>query len=170
MVSSFLLLFLISPAKSCGVCEVTLTKQALYSGYYPQQDHVCAGNGQTYPGRNTYHSSPTTGLQLNTFYDWWIQIQICTPRTITNVRLSDRFGAEFGVELIAYSGGSSGSTPILSTQGKSQKVFLNWYIGTLNSGECATIILHVWTDHNPAGKQEFTSYGTYYLNSGAVAK
>lgn len=164
-----LALIFIPPVLGCNVCEVTITKQALYSGYNLQTEHYCIGNGQTYaPG--VHHSDPTTGLQLQTFYQWWIQIQVCTPYTITNVRLSDRFGAEFAVELVAYEGGTGGSAPVLSTQGNSEKVFLKWFIGTLQGGTCATIWLHVWTDHNPAGKQEFTSYGTYYLNSGAVVK
>lgn len=147
---------------------VNLSKAVLYSGYTLPEPHVCVGDGQTYSGWQ--NSDPMSGLQLFTFYDWWIRIEICASDTITNVRLSDRFGAEFGVEVIDYSGGSSGLAPVLTTKGNSDKVFLNWNIGTICGGECASVWLHVWTDHNPAGKQEFTSYGCYYLNSGAVAK
>jgi hypothetical protein len=163
-----LFVVLASPVYATNPCGVTITKEALYSGYTLPSPHVCEGNGETYEG--WYDSSLMSGLELYTFYDWWIQIRICTPYTITNVRMSDRFGAEFGVEVIDYTGGSSGEAPVLTTKGNSDKVFLNWDIGTLYGGECATVWLHVWTDHNPAGKQEFTSYGCYYLNSGAVAK
>ena len=148
---------LISPVFACGACEVTITKEPLYSGY-------------TKPDGTWVDSAPTSGLQLFTHYEWWVRIQICTPDTITNVRLYDRFGAEFGVDIVEYRGGSGGSPPVIRTKGKSEKVFLEWQIGTLEGGQCAAIFLHVWTDHNPAGKQEFTSYGTYEMNSGAVVK
>ena len=136
---------------------VTLSKAVLYSGYI-------------LPNGTWVSSAEISGLQLYTHYDWWVRIQICTEKTVTCVRLADRFGAEFGVEVIDFVGGSSGEAPVLTTKGNSDKVFLNWNVGTLCAGECATVWLHVWTDHNPAGRQEFTSYGCYYVNSGAVAK
>lgn len=119
------------------------------------------------------YSADETDLELFTIYEWWIRIQICVSDTIDeieNVVLADRFGAEFGVCIVDWEGGDSGEEPTTYTRGKSEKVFLTWNIGTIEDGDCATVWLHVWTDHNPAGKQEFTSYGTYYINSGAVAK
>jgi len=59
---------------------------------------------------------------------------------------------------------------VFSTKGKSEKVFLFWDIGTHEPGEYATLYLTMATDLNPAGKQEYTSPGTYELNSGAVVK
>lgn len=166
-----LIFMIVAPTFACGTCGVTITKEPLYSGYILQTTHNCEGTGETYePG--VHHSDPTSDLQLNTLYEWWIQIEVTNwnPYTITNVRLADRFGAEFGVCIIDYSGGTGGTEPELTTKGKSQKVFAEWYIGSLASGQSATLILHVWTDHNPADKPEFTSYGTYEINSGAVVK
>jgi len=155
-----LFLLLIVPSTfACGVCEVTITKEPLYSGY-------------TKPDGTWVTSAPTTDLQLHTYYDWWVQIEVCTPYTITDVRVADRFGAEFGVSVVDYTGRTDGSheAPVLTTQGKSEKVFLNWHVGTIEAGQCVSVWLHVWTDRNPACKQEFTSCETYYMNSGAVVK
>jgi len=54
--------------------------------------------------------------------------------------------------------------------GKSVKAHFEWSIGAMNSGETRTIYITVSTDTNPHGWQEFTSCGTYYLNSGATVK
>lgn len=115
---------------------------------------------------------PTTGLQLFTYHQWLVKITVTNLNSypVTDVRLADRFGAEFGVDIVEYSGGAGGTPPELSTTGASEKVHLTWFIGSLGAGESATILLHVYTDINPAGVQEFTSCGTYYMNSGAVVK
>ncbi|PVX24628.1 MAG: hypothetical protein CW716_09665 [Candidatus Bathyarchaeum sp.] len=149
------------------VCGVTVSKYILYSGYNMPVEHHC-DVGDYYPGNHI--SDDMENLELFTQYEWWLRIQICPEETIENVMLYDRFGAEFGVCLVDYTVVDSGEAPQMYTKGKSEKVFLTWNIGTIQGGECATVWLHVWTDHNPAGKQEFTSYGTYYMNSGAVAK
>ena len=86
-----------------------------------------------------------------------------------NVRLYDRFGAE--LEVVGwYAEGTYDNDPDFYTKGKSEKVFLYWDIGTHEPGEYATLYLTMATDLNPAGKQEYTSPGTYELNSGAVTK
>jgi hypothetical protein len=54
--------------------------------------------------------------------------------------------------------------------GNSCKVHFMWTIGGMTAGETATIYLVISTDLNPAGHQEFTSCGTYFLNSGATVK
>jgi hypothetical protein len=54
--------------------------------------------------------------------------------------------------------------------GNSCKVHFMWTIGPMTAGETATIYLVISTDLNPAGHQEFTSCGTYFLNSGATVK
>lgn len=116
--------------------------------------------------------TPTSGLQLNTYYEWLVQITVTNLNAypITDVTLKDRFGAEFGVDVVEYSGGSGGAAPELTTKGASDKVFLEWYIGSLGAGESAVIKLHVYTDINPGGHQEFTSCDTCDMNSGAVVK
>jgi len=149
------------------VCGVTISKYILYSGYNMPCEHHCL-LGDYYPGNHI--SDPLENLELFTVYEWWLRIQICASDTIEDVTLADRFGAEFGICIVDWEGGDSGEAPETYTKGNSEKVFLTWNIGEIEGGECATVWLHIWTDHNPAGKQEFTSYGTYYLNSGAVAK
>ena len=58
--------------------------------------------------------------------------------------------------------------------GKSLKVHLKWIIGDLTVGAggtaSASLVVKISTDENPAGKQEFTSPGCYFLNSGATVK
>jgi len=89
--------------------------------------------------------------------------------TAENVILKDRFGAE--LEVVDWTcEGTYEKDPVFYTKGKSEKVFLDWYIGTHEPGEEAIIHLTMATDLNPAGKQEYTSPGTYTLNSGAVVK
>jgi hypothetical protein len=89
--------------------------------------------------------------------------------TAENVIMQDRFGAE--LEVVDWTcEGTYEEDPVFYTKGKSEKVFLYWYIGTHEPGEEAIIHLTMATDLNPAGKQEYTSPGTYTLNSGAVVK
>lgn len=114
-------------------------------------------------------SAPLAVHNLEYMYTWWIRIRVTNPPSgdpITGVIVKDRFGAEFGVAVDFCSKG----TPVLTTKGNSDKVFLEWTIGTLAPGDAATLILEVWTDINPGGHREFTSYGCYYINSGAVVK
>jgi len=63
-----------------------------------------------------------------------------------------------------------GGIPEVTLHGGSDQCRVTWYIGSLASGESAWVDLQVETDINPGGKQEFTSCGEYYLNSGAVVK
>lgn len=102
---------------------------------------------------------------------WQMAISIAPPASIpgpiTDVVVSDRFGAEW--EIIEITIVSQG-TVTTWTKGESEKVFLRWDVGTLNPGEMAYIIFQISTDLNPSGKQEYTSPGCYQLNSGAVLK
>jgi hypothetical protein len=54
--------------------------------------------------------------------------------------------------------------------GNSCKVHFMWTIGDMTADETEVIYLVISTDLNPGGKQEFTSPGTYFLNSGATVK
>jgi len=54
--------------------------------------------------------------------------------------------------------------------GNSCKVHFRWTIGDMTADETEVIYLVISTDLNPGGKQEFTSPGTYFLNSGATVK
>lgn len=102
---------------------------------------------------------------------WQMAISIAPPGglsgSITDVVVSDRFGAEWEIEEITT---VSQGTVTTWTKGASEKVFLEWDVGTLDLGEMAYIIIQISTDLNPSGKQEYTSPGCYELNSGAVLK
>jgi len=54
--------------------------------------------------------------------------------------------------------------------GNSCKIHFQWNIGDMTAGETEVMYLVISTDLNPAGHQEFTSCGTYFLNSGATVK
>ncbi len=100
-----------------------------------------------------------------------IEIRTTNPWAINaeNVVLMDRFAAELMV-VDWHCEGTYEDDPVFSTKGKSQKVFLDWYIGTMGPGQEAVIYITLSTDLNPAGRQEYTSPGCYELNSGAVVK
>jgi len=119
--------------------------------------------------------APTTlTAPLGTDVHWQIRITVSLPSSwdgpIENVIVKDRFGAEIEIDAYMYITGDDWTKLEISTKGKSEKVFLTWYIGTLSPGETAQLKLLISTDHNPAGKQEYTSPGCYELNSGAVLK
>lgn len=102
-------------------------------------------------------------------FDIVIHTENYWEQTAENVRLYDRFGAE--LEVVSwYAEGTYDNDPEFTTKGNSHKVFLFWDIGTHEPGENATLYLTMATDLNPAGRQEYTSPGTYELNSGAVVK
>ena len=54
--------------------------------------------------------------------------------------------------------------------GKSVKAHFQWNVGPMIGGESKLIWIIVSTDTNPAGWQEYTSCGWYFLNSGATVK
>ena len=114
-------------------------------------------------------STQTTGLQQKTYYNWYVEIKVTNYNNypITNVKVSDRFGGEFGVEILIP--GPQGEVE-LTYSGKTEKVSLFWNIGTLFEGQTATLTLNVFTDTNPGGQPEFTSPGEHLMNSGAVVK
>lgn len=94
------------------------------------------------------------------------------PTTAYNVIMEDRFAAE--LELVDwYCEGTYEDDPVFYTaknKGKSA-LMMYWYIGTHDPGEEAIIHLTLATGLTPNGKhQEYTSSGTYELNSGAVVK
>lgn len=54
--------------------------------------------------------------------------------------------------------------------GESLGAHLKWDVGSMDEGDVREVYLTVSTDTNPDGLQEFTSPGTYFLNSGATAE
>jgi len=141
-------------------------------------------------------SAPTSGLDLFTEYQWNIRITIRNnnPYPINDVRLKDKLGAEFKIDSVSeytftYSpyerdgavevDGSFGAlnkdgvafgTFFVYWTGNSIKAHFEWYIGTIPAGHGAQVYMRISTDTNPAGMQEFTSCGEYYLNSGATVQ
>jgi len=99
------------------------------------------------------------------YAEWEVTIQLFSDSPIDNVVITDNFGGEFGVERISVSRG----TVEFNYSGTTKKVSIKWIIGNSFSGP-ASLVLKVYTDKNPAGKQEFTSSGTHFLNSGSVLK
>jgi hypothetical protein len=86
--------------------------------------------------------------------------------TWSNTRVKDNFGAEIDVTNAVPSTG-----PVtLTTRGKSEKEMLMWEIGTLSSGDMASLVIDANTDLNPGGKQEYSECSYHEFNSGAVLK
>jgi hypothetical protein len=98
----------------------------------------------------------STTVTQDQYNYWWVTITLTNGNSfdITNVVVSDRFGGEFGVTI--QSGPSQGDVAF-SYSGATEKVSMLWTIGTLTAGSTATLTLYVYTDTNPAGRQEFTS-------------
>jgi hypothetical protein len=86
---------------------------------------------------------------------------------IEDTIIKDNFGGEIEIDEILLQ--THGDLTI-TLKGKTQKVQLLWEIGDLDPGETAKLILHISTDLNPAGHQEYTTPGIYELNSGATLK
>ncbi len=120
----------------------------------------------------------STGLLLNTRYDWQMIISVSKSpsQNLTNVRLKEKFASELGVEIMKWyvdgvteywGSGDQANDPVMNYWliGDSKMATLSWEIGDVN--QKAWIVLHLWTDISPAGTQEFTSAGTYEMNSGA---
>jgi len=53
---------------------------------------------------------------------------------------------------------------------ESLEAHFEWDIGSMDEGDVKEVYLTISTDTNPAGLQEFTSPGTYFLNSGATVE
>ncbi len=98
--------------------------------------------------------SGNTTVFTNTKERWTFIISVENPRENSTVR--DTIPGEFSI--VSYSA-STGSVSISST-GKSKHVL--WTLS-----ETGNLTITVETSLNPAGKQEFTSPGDYYLNEGA---
>jgi hypothetical protein len=94
--------------------------------------------------------------------------------TLNGAWVKDRLGAE--LEVVPFDNGGpfyeSIGNATYDTKGKSEKVFIDWdFEGTLSVNAEETLIIEAQTDINPGGKkdhQEYTSTGTYELNSGAT--
>jgi hypothetical protein len=98
--------------------------------------------------------SGNTTVFTNTRERWTFVISVENPRENSTVK--DTIPGEFSI--VSYSA-STGSVSISNT-GKAKHVL--WTLS-----ETGNLTITVETSLNPAGKQEFTSPGDYYLNEGA---
>ncbi|MFX0146001.1 MAG: hypothetical protein ACFE9C_18185, partial [Candidatus Hodarchaeota archaeon] len=116
-------------------------------------------------------ASETLSILTETETQWAVVMEVTNPfsYTMTDTKITDRFGAEIEIDQPFPSTITHG-TASYYTNGKSEKVFLTWDIGDLLPGETARLIILVSTDLNPAGHQEYTSSGVHELNSGATLK
>jgi hypothetical protein len=117
-------------------------------------------------------------VPLNTFVAWYLTITVTNNHghDLLGVTVKDRLGAELmlldadkSTPEIDEVGISQGDWSYY-TKGNSDKVFLFWDVGDLGPGESATLTIGIGTDENPSGRQEYTTPGCYWLNSGATAK
>jgi len=88
---------------------------------------------------------------------------------MTNIVITDNLNAELDIDL-AYGFRKTQGTVSYSLSGKTDKWSIVWNIGTLMPGERAVLWFQVFTDINPGGNQEYTTPGTYELNSGPTLK
>ena len=113
----------------------------------------------------------TLTIKPATETQWAVVIDITNTfsYTMTDAKITDRFGAEIEIDE-PFPVSITHGTVTYTTKGKSAKVFLTWEIGDLPPGETARLILLVSTDINPKGIQEYSESGIYELNSGATLK
>ena len=131
-------------------------------GYPPKQPDLPGYPSPFRPGGPTpdpdrYKDFDYTFDYTDGDYDWpeWGDEVVVNGET----GLVDKDGVEFGDFEIFWTG-------------KSCKAHFMWKIGHMDAHTTEVIYLVISTDMNPAKvpKQEFTSPGTYFLNSGATVK
>ncbi|MEM0202832.1 MAG: hypothetical protein QXO16_00960 [Archaeoglobaceae archaeon] len=98
--------------------------------------------------------SGKTVVKTHTKETWTFAISVENPKENSTVK--DVIPGEFNI--VSYSA-TTGNVSITTT-GKAKHIF--W-----NVSESGTLTVTIETTLNPAGKQEFTSPGKYYLNEGA---
>jgi hypothetical protein len=84
--------------------------------------------------------------------------------------LKDHFGAELDYIADSVMANLLTEYDISYSKGKMKQVRMEWSLDQILEGEAFMLQMTVYTKHNPAGKQEYTSPGTYDLNSGATLK
>ncbi len=148
--------------------------------------------GTPCPDPNPQTGTDPANVPIETCVVWLVTITASNPHSysITEVVVTDNFSAEMAGEPL-------GSIPVdlfikTHSRGKSGKESfetqyrITWYVtwqsgepadpetidnsGWLEPGGSATLEILVWTKLNPSGRQEYTSPGTYTLNSGPTMK
>jgi PKD repeat protein len=105
----------------------------------------------------------------HTYSEWTLEVTLSNPggSSVFDIVVSDVLPAEF--DLIGYEL-SQGTLTVHKNHDKMNPTFLTWSVGTLRPGDDAVLTVTIGTTENPAGKQEFTSPGTYVINEGASAQ
>jgi hypothetical protein len=142
----------------------------LYDDETVAEDNVWV-NTYPYEGFNKYACLILWGPEDDTYIDlnedvYWkfnIIVENIYDYTITDVVITDRLAAELEID---YVDDVSKGTFSYTTKGN---VKMTWTIGELAPGEEAQLILEISTAMNKKW-QEYTSPGTYEINSGAVVK
>jgi hypothetical protein len=106
-----------------------------------------------------------TYIDLNEDVHWkfYIIVENIYDYTINDVVITDRLAAELEIDNVDYVSKGDFYYP------KKGNVKMTWEIGTLAPGEEAKLVLEISTKMNKKW-QEYTSAGTYEINSGAVVK
>jgi len=122
----------------------------------------------------TYEQWPNGIVEVGEEVQWRIDIVLAlglpdvTPGTVLeDCVVTDNLAAELEIDQIILV--THGYADYYTT-GRSDKAHLTWHVGNLGYMEWATLSFYVSTDINPAGRHEYTSPGTYYLNSGPTLK
>jgi len=122
-------------------------------------------------------SGPEEGI-IQTYYEWELQITITNAGgySATDILVKDVLPAELELlEMIPSAGNATTEAPGTRAALPSEQIYpirsthISWILEGLEPGQSETLYLRVCTRPNPAGKQEFTSPGTYIINEGAYA-
>jgi hypothetical protein len=104
-------------------------------------------------------------VPLFTKVDFTMTITVHAYAEVTNVYVEDGIGADLVVN--SPTDGEDGiAVWKASTKGKMSATKIGWTIGKPTVSEDNTLDIVVYTGTNAKGKQEYTSTGTHYLNSG----
>lgn len=97
-----------------------------------------------------------------------ITVTNLTGEALEDIEVHDRLGAELLLDSAIATDGDVDTW----TKGKSEKWFIDWTIDSMPDEDVYTLTMIATTDINPGGghkiHQEYTSPGTYDLNSGAA--
>jgi hypothetical protein len=112
-------------------------------------------------------------VPLFTKVDFTMTITVHAYAEVTDVYVEDGIGADLVVDSPAIGSypdypdtGQSVEVWKASTKGKMSATKIGWTIGEPTVSEDNTLDIVVYTGTNAKGKQEYTSTGTHYLNSG----
>jgi hypothetical protein len=164
-----------------GVYTVTLTVTA--SNGLSDTDTMTVTVIAPEPAALTVEKVKLSGIDegvTHTYYEWELQITVTNTggSDVLDVVVYDVLPAELGlmeivpsVGYFTYTGmGGTRAAPVGPSILPVRSTYITWTVGTMAPGQSETLYLKVCTRLNPAGKQEFTSPGTYIINEGAYAE